>query len=555
MLVRVWALFGGVLASFAPLTEVFRSPALRRVELAWAGYYVAEWASFVALSVYAYGVGGAGAVGVLGLVRAAPAAVGVLAGSAMADRARRERVLLAIQSLRAVTLVAAAAAIAAGGPHWLVFLLAGLTAGVGAAYRPAQLALVPLLARTPQELVATNVSGSMLEGLAVLVGPMLAGVLLTFSGAGTVLWLAAGISAWAALLVARLSPGPYLPAGRRGPIADLAAGVRTLAEEPSPRLIIFLFASQAFVRGLLNVLLVVVAFRLLGVGESGVGFLNAAFGAGGLVGGLLGLGLVGMRRLARPFAAGLIMWGTPIGLIAAWPHAGWTYTCLAVVGIGNAILDVSGFTMIQRGIDDAVLARVFGVFEILVIVAVGAGSVLGSVLVSQLQLRGALVVAGSILPILTVLTWSRLRAVDASAVVPERELHLLQSVPLFSPLPPTTLERLAAQLSPMTAPAGTELIRQGDSGDLFYVIASGQVDVSQHGHHIAKLGPGGFFGEIALLNDVPRVATCTATTDAELYTLSRTRFVSAVTGNQTSANEIETVITNRLTELQSTTPT
>jgi CRP-like cAMP-binding protein len=157
--------------------------------------------------------------------------------------------------------------------------------------------------------------------------------------------------------------------------------------------------------------------------------------------------------------------------------------------------------------------------------------------------------------VLTVLTWSRLRAVDASAVVPERELHLLQSVPLFSPLPPTTLERLAAQLAPTTAMAGTELIRQGDRGDLFYVIATGHVDVSQDGHHIAKLGPGGYFGEIALLNDVPRVATCSATADTELYTLSRNRFVSAVTGNQTSANEIETVINNRLTELQSRRPT
>jgi MFS family permease len=526
---------------------------LRRVELAWAGYYVAEWASFVALSVYVYDFGGAAAVGVLGLVRAVPAVLGIPAGSAAADRTRRERVLLAIQILRTVTLAGAAAVVGIGEAHWAVFLLAGLTAGVGAAYRPAQLALLPILARTPQELVATNVSGSMLEGVAVLVGPLLAGVLLTVSGAETVLWIASGISAWAALLVTRVSPGPYVPARGQGAIADLVAGVRALAKEPGPRLIILLFASQSFVRGLLNVLLVVVAFRLLDIGESGVGFLNAVFGFGGLLGGVIGLGLVGLRRLARPFAAGLVMWGAPIALIAVWPQAAWTAACLVVVGAGNAILDVSGFTLIQRGIDDAVLARVFGVFEILVIAALGAGSILGALLVSQLAPRPALVVAGGVLPLLTLLTRRRLDVVDASVVVPESQLHVLESTALFAPLPPTTLERLAAHLLPMSAPAGTEIVRQGDTGDLFYIITTGRVEVVQSGRPVADLGPGDYFGEIALIHDTPRVAGCRATVDTELLTLGRERFVSAVTGNRTSAEEIETVIGRRMAGLQTRT--
>jgi predicted MFS family arabinose efflux permease len=546
MLAGMPSRFGSVAARSRALTDVFRSPELRRVESAWAGYYVADWASFVALSVYAYGFGGAKAVGLLGLVRAVPAMVGVPAGSALADRTRRELVLFVIQAARAVMLGVAAAVVAAGGPHWVVFLLAGLTAGVGAAYRPAQLALIPLLARTPQELVATNVSGSVLEGLAVLVGPALAGILLTFTGTDVVLVIAAVISAWAALVVARITHAAYVPARGRGAIADLTAGMRALAAEPDPRLIIVLFACQAFVRGLLNVLLVVAAFRLLDVGESGVGFLNAAFGAGGLVGGLAGLGLVGLRRLARPFAAGLVMWGLPIALVAAWPHAGWTAVCLAAVGAGNALLDISGFTLVQRGIDDAVLARVFGVFEILVIAAVGVGSIVGPVLVDRLGPRTALVVAGSILPLLTALTWPRLRAVDASVAVPERQLQLLQSIALFSPLPPTTLERLAAQLSPVAAAPGTELVREGDDGDLFYVIAAGEVEVSRVGKHVRELGPGDYFGEIALLRDVPRGATCTATTQAELFALGRERFVSAVTGNRRCAVEIESVIDDRL---------
>jgi predicted MFS family arabinose efflux permease len=532
------------------LAEVFASPDLRRLQLAWGGFYVSEWTSFIAFSIYAYRVGGAGAVGLLGLVRMLPATIGVLAGTALADRTRRERVLLGVQLMRAATLGAAALVLALDGSSVLVFALAALTAVVGAAYRPSHLAVVPILARTPHELVATNVSASTFEGIAVLVGPALAGILLTFSGVDVVVAVSAAIALWAAFQVAGLSSSPHLPAAGRGVLADVLAGARAFAEEPGPRLVIGLFASQAFVRGMLNVLLVVAAFRLLDTGDSGVGFLSAAFGAGGLVGGLAGLGLVGLRRLARPFAGGLVLWGVPLALVAAWPHEAWALMCLAVVGAGNAILDVSGFTLIQRGIDDAVLARVFGVFEILVVTAVGIGSVMGSLLVDQLGARTALAIAGGILPLLAAISYGRLRRIDATADVPKRELDVLTSLPLFSPLPVTTLERLAVHLRPATARANAEIVREGDEGDLFYVITSGEVEVVQGGHHVATLGQHDYFGEIALLRDVPRVATCRAQTDVELYTLERRRFVSAVSGHTASAAEAESVTEERLAELQ-----
>src|SRR5438067_8523982 len=172
----------GLVARFESLGDVFRSPELRRLQLAWGGFYVSEWTSFVALSIYAYRVGGATAVGLLGLVRMLPSTLGVLAGTALADRTQRERVLLGVHLLRAATLSGAAIVLAAGGPSPVVFLLAALTSVAGAAYRPSHLAVVPIHARTPQELVATNVSASTFEGIAVLAGPALAGILLTFSG-------------------------------------------------------------------------------------------------------------------------------------------------------------------------------------------------------------------------------------------------------------------------------------------------------------------------------------------------------------------------------------
>jgi predicted MFS family arabinose efflux permease len=478
-----------------------------------------------------------------------PSALGVLLGTALADRTQRERVLLAVQLTRAATLGGCAIVLAIAGPSAIVFLLASLTAAVGAAYRPSHLAVVPILARTPQELVATNVSASTFEGLAVLVGPALAGLLLVFTGADVVLAVSAGVAVWAAVQIAGLPPSPHRPSAGGGPVADLLAGARTLVDEPNPRLVIGLFGSQAFVRGILNVALVVAAFKLLGAGESGVGFLNAAFGAGGLVGGLIGLGLVGLRKLARPFAAGLVTWGAPLVLVAAWPQEGWALTCLAVVGAGNAILDISGFTLIQRGIDDDVLARVFGVFEILVVLSVGTGSLLGSLLVDQLGSRLTLAIAGGFLTTLAALSYHRLREIDSTSDVPQHELATLTALPLFRPLPVTALERLASHLHPAQAAAGTDIVREGAEGDHFYLIQSGTVQVTQGGRNVATLREGDYFGEIALLRNVPRVATCRALTDVLLYTLERNRFVSAVSGHTTSATEAANITEQRLSEL------
>ena len=159
------------------IAEVFREPQLRRLELSWAGFYVGEWAHFVALSVYTFSIGGATAVGVLGVVRMAPAAVALPIAGMLTDRYPRQRVLLAMYLLRSATLGFMALALAADSPHAVIFALAACAAIVGAPVRPATLALVPMLARTPQELVAANVSSSTLEGLGTFVGPIVGGVL------------------------------------------------------------------------------------------------------------------------------------------------------------------------------------------------------------------------------------------------------------------------------------------------------------------------------------------------------------------------------------------
>ena len=544
-----------LLVRLAVLRDVLWSARLRALLLSWCGNYAADWASFVAFSVYFYEKQGLTSVGVLGLVRMGAAVAAIPLASAIVDRYPRQRLLLAIQLARGTAFGLAAVVLVLGGAPWLVLVLVALIAFFGGPYRPAHYALMPTLARSPQELVAGNVGTSMFEGVAVLVGPAPAGVLLAVTGSYLVVVVSAVVCFCCAVLVAWMGREPNWRRGTRPqgwtPFREVTEGFRVLAHEPNPRLIVGLIVAQAFVRGLLNVLLVTASIRLLRAGESGVGFLNSGFGAGALVAGLAGVSLLGRRRLADPFALGLVLWGVPIALIVVWPTLGWAFLCMAVVGAGNSVLDIAGYTLIQRSVVDVVLGRVFATLEIVGSAAIGIGSIAAPQLVAGLGLRGALIGTAAILPVLAMIFRARLRAVDEAATVPERELELVASVPFFEPLAPTTLEQLAMRVRPLSVPAGTVVIREGEGGDVFYLIESGQVDVIRDGKHVATLDAGQYFGEIALLHDVPRTATCVARSDAELYALERRVFVSAVSGNEQSHATIEDIVTGRLDELES----
>jgi hypothetical protein len=329
-----------------------------------------------------------------------------------------------------------------------------------------------------------------------------------------------------------------------------AAGVRTIAAEPNVRLLSLLFGAQTLVAGALNVLVVVVALELLDSGERGLGALNAALGVGGILGAAAALGLVGRRRLAAAFGLGTLAWGVPIALMAAWTDEAGAFVLLAIVGLANTVVDVAGFTLLQRAVPDEVLARVFGTLESIFLGTAALGALIASALVEGLGIDGALVVTGAFLPVVIALTWTRIVRIDAAAPAPGAELELLRSTPIFAALPATTLEQLASSLAPVSVPAGQVVFRQGEAGDRFYVIAEGEVEVSIDGAATAELGPGDFFGEIALLRDVPRTATVTARTALSAFTLERDEFIAAVTGHAPSAEAAGAVVAARLGTLR-----
>jgi hypothetical protein len=396
-------------------------------------------------------------------------------------------------------------------------------------------------------LTAANVVASTIESVGIFGGPALGGLLLAASGAGTVFFATAGMILWSAVLIAGIHPQPQ---DRRPPEAmrdELLAGGRTIMRDRRLRLLVGLFSAQTFVDGMLNVLIVVIALKLLDTGRAGVGFLNSAIGVGGLLGALLAAALVGRKRLASDFGFGIFIWGLPIALVAVWPNQAFALVLLGIVGVGNTIVDISGMTLLQRGVPEEVLARVFGVLETVLLLTLGLGAIVAPVLLSLLGTRGALIAAGAVLPLLAVPAWPYLAAIDRSAAaVPVEQLELLRALPLFAPLPAPTLEQLASRLTEIDVPAGETLFRKGDAGDLFYVVDEGSVEVLADGRAPIVLEHGEFFGEIALLRDVPRTATVRARTDSRLYALGRDEFIPAVTGYAPSREAADKVIGMRL---------
>jgi MFS family permease len=499
---------------------VFRNPGLRRLELAFVGSISGEWAYGVALAVFAYESGGAAAVGLVSVIKWVPSALAAPFLAMLADRYRRERVLLGADLVRAAAMSCAAAVALSDGPAPAIYAIAGFVALASKTFRPAQAALLPTLARSPEELSAANVTSTAIESAGSFVGPALGGLLLVATSPGWVFAATAATFVWSALNVSRIAVEPSEPASaqeaRRGFALEAFAGFGALWHDRDARLIAALYSAQTLVAGALNVLVVVTAIELLGLGNQGVGWLNAAFGVGGLLGAAAAFVLVGRQRLAGDFGVGIVLWGVALALIGVFPTPAAALLLLGTIGVGNTLVDVAGVTLMQRAVDDRVLARVFGALESLLVGTLAVGAALAPVLIHAIGVR--------------------------AAVVPTERIALLRSLPIFAPLAEPTLERLAANLEEARLPAGAAVFRQGESGDRFYVVRAGALEVAVDGTPVSEVAAGGCFGEVALLRDVPRTATVTAKVDVELLALARDVFIGAVTGHAPSMEAANAVI-------------
>lgn len=526
-----------------------RNPNLRRAQLSFLAAWTAEWAFTVALGIVAYRDGGAAAVGLVGLLRMVPSALLAPLLSPLVDRGRRERVLVAVSVLRAVATGGAAAVVGLGGPVGAVYALAALSTVAATLYRPAHSALLPSLCHTGYELASANVVRGLLDSAATLLGPLLAAVLLGLTGVTAALAVAAAASLVAAVLLLgmRYDAPPRPGAGDDVAVLRAAAdGVRAVVDNRDVALLTVLVAVQAFTRGAVTVFTVVVAIDLLGTGEPGAGVLTAAIGAGAVLGSVGASLLVDTRRLGRWFAVGVTLWGLPVALVGVVPQEVAAWVLLAAVGVGNALIDLSGFTLFARLTDDEVLGRVFGVLEAVIALVVGLGGIVASWLVEEAGVRPALIAVGLLCPLAALVSLRRLRRMDESVDVRDRDIELLRSVTMLEPLPLPVLERLARRLGTLVVPDGRTVVEQGEEGEDYFVVESGRANVVGDGRDVAVLGRGEGFGEIALLRRSPRTATVRAVGELRLRSLHAEDFLPAVLGYTPSTRAAGSVVDTRL---------
>lgn len=516
------------------LRAVLRNQSLTRIQLALVFSLLGDAAYATAVTVWAYTEGGAAAVGFFTAVRLLAAATLAPVGATIADRCSRRQVLVFCDTTRAV-LVAAAAVCLVLDVAWGVYVLATLAGVLNAPFRTTQRAWLPSLSESPGELAAANASASTLESLAALAGPALGGLFVGLVGI-TPVFLFNVVTFLVSLALVLAVPATPLTQREEesGLLGELAAGFRLLAVDADLRSITSQVCAQTFVGGVIKVLLVVMAVDVLDTGPSGVGLLEAVLGIGAVVGGAVALSRVSAARLGRDLAVGVALWSAPLALIVAWPSPATVLLALVVLGIANPVVDVNLDTIVQRMTPDHLLGRAFGALDTCYIATSALGAAAAPLLLSAVGLRWTLAAAAGPVLLVALSSYPRMRRLDVR-LLPPPHLDLLRGLSVFAGLSPAVLEQLARACRVTKLGVGGLVVREGEAGDAFHILADGHVEVTQSGQAIGTQGPGEFFGEIALLRDVPRTATVVALDEVVLVSLDRDPFLKALTGEGLSA--------------------
>ncbi len=553
--------------------SAFGNPVLRRVGLAYALFGAAEFGIWIALLVFAYGHGGPTGSMLMVLIQLIPCIVlGPFLG-ALADRRRPSRVLCVGYGFQAVSMAGVALAIGLGVPAVVVFVLAPLTSLSLTMTRPAQAALLPAIVGTPDELTAANVMSGWTDGAAALAGPAVVGILLAWHGPGLAVSAMAAMTVLSTILVAGVTgPAAAVPSegalddagdggtenrsfvdsisDARRALASMRSGARSnlvvTMRNPQIRVLLILHTFYFVLIGALDLFCVVLAVNLLHMGPGGPGFLNAAIGGGALLAGFVTAFLVGRPHLIKTLTIALSVAVVALASIDAVHSVPLAILLIGTVGLAGTVFDITGRTLLQRSAPSDAIAGSFSILEALMDFGLALGVVLVRVAIAIGGLRAALFTPAVVALLLIAGLWRPLKRIDVSATVPQVEIQLLRSIPIFAALPAPSLEGIARELQPVAVSSGTVVINEGERGDCYYAVAQGELAISRQGRVVQTVSRGDGFGEIALIRDVPRQASVTAVTDASLYSLHKELFVQTVTGHTIAASTAGTIIARHL---------
>ncbi len=520
--------------------------ALLRVLGGYALFILTECAVWIAMLVYAYSRGGATTAGLVALVQLVPAAVLAPFAAAAADRRSPVVVLAGGYLLQAAAMAGIAAAVLLRAPL-LAYAFAAVASVALTTTRPAQSAVIPAAAVTADQLTAANVVVSWLEAAGLVTAGVLVGVLISLAGLGSVFVVCGGLSVVATALVARIRV-PALGDPQEGSpavLAGVAEGLRLAVRRPRLRLMLALLTAEAIVAGALDLLFVILALGVLHRSQAWAGYLNSAWGVGAVIAATVSAVLIG-RRLGAPILGAALVLSGVLAALAFGLGLGATLALLVVAGAASTLHDVGLRTLLQRSVPPQLMGRVFGVLEGLTSAGYAVGVLLVPLLVHLGGNRLALLGIACVLPLAAIAGGRALFALDAGVPVPVVEIALLRSLPLFAELPAPAIEGLAVALKPIHLPAGAVLIRQGDQGDAYYAVASGELDAVQDGQFLRRVGRGEGVGEIALLRVIPRTASVVAHTAATVYALNRLLFLTAVDSHAATARRADHIADTRL---------
>ena len=511
---------------FGAVRLVFSSRSLRDCQIALVLVRTSDLAQLVAVSAFLYLHGGFGDVAAYGVVRALVPALGVPVVANATRRHGHGRVLRLLAFTAALASSGVLVMLAVGGPVLIILTLAALIGIAIGSFRPITSALVPSLVRRPEELVACTASAGFLDGATTVCGPLLAGALLAVADPAWAVGATVLLLVFAGLIAGRLPAPPMLAldSDARTP----ADAFRTLFRIPEAAVLGVLGPCQTFVRGALNVIVVVFVIDTMQLGDGVIGLLLGAIGVGGMVAFPAALAIVGANRLYRSFGLGIALWGAPLAVAAGLPHLPVVLVLFAVVGVGNVLVDIGLFSAVPRAVPDHALAGAFGLLEALFQIGLALGAVAAGVLLDLVGAQGALLVVGLLLPAAAASTAPLLHRFDVRLGHHDAEVELLRPQPLFANLPMPVLDGLGGRLVPAAFDAGKVIMSEGDHGDRYVLIVDGTVTFIQRGAVVNVMHAGDAFGEIALVRDVPRTATATATTPVVARTLDREAFLAAL---------------------------
>jgi MFS family permease len=509
----------------------------RNLQLLFGGQVVSsfgDWLYVLALGILAYEItGSATVVAVLTFARLLPYAVLLPFSGILADRGNRKVLMISADLGRSACMFGL---LFAGSERtlWIAYPLVFLATVFSSLFKPAMSSVLPALVGDEEKLVQANSIWSQMNSVSFVLGPALGGVL-ALLGAPELAFVINGatflISA-TTLLFIRIPPresqepteGEEQEAGW---LSETLAGFRFLFRENEGVLAALTgtFVGLTFVGGGIWTLILVLSEESFGLGTEGSGFLNSAYGAGGVVGGLAAGYLASKIRLGPA-----VIWSTAATsvfflLLGVSPAGVLPFAILFVVGVLDIMVDVNGTTIIQTGTPEELLGRVFGAFEAVIIAAMLVGALVVGPLIEILGARATTVAVGVVGLVIFLACLPRLTRMESVLGV----RMFVRKVPVLSGLSHAVLEDLASRMTLEKVPDGTAIVRQGEVGDRLYIVKDGEAEVvARRGDgeekEIATLSKNDYFGEIALLRDVPRTATVRTRGPMELYSLEREDF-------------------------------